>query len=600
MHIQRAIIKNTKSLAHLDIDLRLTAFPSPKDPKPPRVTVLFAANGQGKTTVLESLSLLGHITCMSQIQFRRGQKASWSSNDCMSSALSLAVSEKDKKKGSARPELVSDLANSLPGILKQLETCSLAELLSSSTVAWPLAISGFYLEVSLALQGAQKTTEVLILTPADKSLSTLLSADFTNCIDFQTYATVVYLHEARIEVSALLTQLLSGRSFDLSASGRQRPSNSRISENPTAPFVSYINTDLSDYGRGNDLRESPKALQDHFVEQMVNRIAIPLEENGQFRYFQDLKNAIASALHAPVHEVAHDALVPLNFELMQLAVKNHRLNIEIRRGSRRVSHGITHISAGENEVLFVFLLTLAFRDRPGILLLDEPDLHLATLTKRSFFDTLFTIADLSNHQLIVATHSDAAIYSLHRRGWRLRDVVRLLYTFAPDPNSPLDNHQTVAQYDPKFVSSLLRHRRRNALLRVLRLASSVWLDGLRAARLSWKSLLSEVAVFLTIVTAISALSVPLVSLALDSQLKSEIEELSRSCGKPDSAQCVSQRGAALAAHEARTRVLPSTNVALLSATGSSVLLVAGSVWFKRRRRKKFQAAFREALRRSDA
>lgn len=554
--------------------------------------MLLAANGQGKTTTLEALSLAGHLTCMSVAIHRRGQKAPWSSRDVMPSALWQIPT--DKRRPNPALELTSELQTGIHRILQSLEVKSLKETLETANSDWPLALSGFHFDVRFEHQSETRSLDFLVVCPTEKSLSTILSSEFTNCIQFQNYATVIALQESKIALYALIQQLVSGRSFDISATGK--PSYIRPKPDPLAPFVSYINTDLSDFGRGNDLRESPKSLQDQFIEQMIERIGIPLSADGQFLYFAELKQAISDALRAPVQEVHNDYLIPQQFSLRQLAVANHRLNIEVQRGSKKITGGITHISAGENEVLFVYLLALSFKGRPGILLLDEPDLHLATLTKRNFFDALFRIADLGNHQIVIATHSDSIFYTLNRHGWPLRDVVRLIYTYAPKPSEPLLNHRTVAEYDPHFVSSLLRSRRRYPLGRALQLRVSLIADKLRAKRMGWNLTIGQISIILGVLGGVPALTVPFVSYYFDSQLKTQLASLPSECrlAQPEK-KCEDKRQAILRRHEDMTRSLPTSGIALFSSAAIALVVATIALIVRRVRRRAFQAKFEGAV-----
>lgn len=587
MQINALTIRNTKSLDFLELSLAKSAN-RPNQ----RVHVLLAANGQGKTTTLEALSLVGHLTCMSVSVHRRGQKTAWTPKDVGPSALWQLPT--DKRRANPGLELTSELQTGLLHIHQSLETMSLKETLSTKNPNWPLALSGFHFDVRFEHQSENRSLEFLIVCPAEKSLSTILSSEFTNCIQFQNYATVIVLHESKSDLNSLIQQLVSGRSFDISLSGK--PNHIRPKASPNAPFVSYVNTDLSDFGRGNDLRESPKSLQDQFVEQMIERIGIPLAADGQFLYFADLKQAVSDALRAPVQEVRNDFLIPQQFKLMQLSVSNHRLNIEVQRGSKKISNGITHISAGENEVLFVYLMTLSFKGRPGIILLDEPDLHLATLTKRNFFDVLFRIADLTHHQIVIATHSDSIFYTLNRLGWSLSEVIRLIYTYAEDPNEPLTSHRTVAEYDPHFVSALLRNRRRYSIGRALRLRISLIIDNLKAKRRSWKSMISEISIILGVLGGVPALTVPFVSYYFDSQLKSQLTALDVQCKvNIPKINCEEKREHILRQHEDLTRKLPSSGVAFFSSAATALAIGFVALAVRRYRRKSFQRKFEAAI-----
>ncbi len=61
MHIRSIHIKGLKILTDIKLDFDIEAD----------ATLLFANNGIGKTTILEALSLVGHVSCMRRLRLSR-------------------------------------------------------------------------------------------------------------------------------------------------------------------------------------------------------------------------------------------------------------------------------------------------------------------------------------------------------------------------------------------------------------------------------------------------------------------------------------------------------------------------------------------------
>jgi len=68
-------------------------------------------------------------------------------------------------------------------------------------------------------------------------------------------------------------------------------------------------------------------------------------------------------------------------------------------------HTIEELSSGEKQMLLMIGFTVAFLRPGGILLIDEPDLHIHVSMVSQLMETLELIAEQRNAQLIVASHS---------------------------------------------------------------------------------------------------------------------------------------------------------------------------------------------------
>jgi energy-coupling factor transporter ATP-binding protein EcfA2 len=86
--------------------------------------------------------------------------------------------------------------------------------------------------------------------------------------------------------------------------------------------------------------------------------------------------------------------------------ENGRLVVEGEAESgRRYQHAVEELSSGEKQILLMIGFTIAFLRPGGILLLDEPDLHIHVSMVSQLMETLQLICEERDAQLIVASHS---------------------------------------------------------------------------------------------------------------------------------------------------------------------------------------------------
>jgi energy-coupling factor transporter ATP-binding protein EcfA2 len=86
--------------------------------------------------------------------------------------------------------------------------------------------------------------------------------------------------------------------------------------------------------------------------------------------------------------------------------ENARLVVEEETESgQRYHHAIEELSSGEKQMLLMIGFTMAFLQLGGILLIDEPDLHIHVSMVSQLMETLDLIAKKRSAQLIVASHS---------------------------------------------------------------------------------------------------------------------------------------------------------------------------------------------------
>ncbi|MFN0201843.1 MAG: AAA family ATPase [Bacteroidia bacterium] len=99
---------------------------------------------------------------------------------------------------------------------------------------------------------------------------------------------------------------------------------------------------------------------------------------------------------------------------------------------------ITQLSSGEKQVMLLLLTALLQRDKPCILLLDEPEISLHLEWQRRIIQDILSLN--SNCQLIIATHSP----SIYFNGWNhckfhIEDIITQI-TFENDLALPRTEH----------------------------------------------------------------------------------------------------------------------------------------------------------------
>lgn len=175
---------------------------------------------------------------------------------------------------------------------------------------------------------------------------------------------------------------------------------SRTKRSVQPGIVSYINTDMYDYGIGLDLRESPKHLEFALAPVIVDRLQLfdRADETGPFviRGYERLKDAWE-------HVLPDEGQGLSRFVFWQKKYgppARGTWDIELGPGSGR-----SFVSSGENQLLFLFSMIFALEPRGGILLMDEPELHLSFLASRNLIEELLALAEEMDIQIVVATHT---------------------------------------------------------------------------------------------------------------------------------------------------------------------------------------------------
>jgi predicted ATPase len=420
MRVLEYRLKNFKGIAELS-----TKLPS----EPIALSLIYAPNGQGKTTFLEGLSLIGHLPCMTRLRWGAPARPSW---------YSQRVGE------------------AVVAPTPHLPASSTPEGLWSHNMDHRYAMASFFLEDFVGGENSSKERLriTVIIDVKVYSVSKLLSGGLTD-LDFGRYATVIYDERNEAEVDRLIERLARGRTFS-----RKKGIHEAFPGKPSdiRRFVTYVNTDLNDFGRGNDLRESPKDFTgEEFIEQMQGRLALPFsEEGGDLTFDDDLKVSVSEILKTTPYKFTADVVVP-EFKIRRFAIDSGNLIFRATRFGESEYLDVSNLSAGENEVLFVMLMMLKHKGEHGIILLDEPDLHVARARRGLLFGEIFKSYNTKTQQLLIISHSEPALRSMknykfesnsRRRRVKVKDHLRILMEVRDEGLTP--PRRTVLNYDKGY------------------------------------------------------------------------------------------------------------------------------------------------------
>lgn len=97
-----------------------------------------------------------------------------------------------------------------------------------------------------------------------------------------------------------------------------------------------------------------------------------------------------------------------------------RLRVETSRGGRRGEHSLDDLSAGEHQILIQLYLVSRWLNPGGIVMIDEPDLHLHPSLLNGFHTKLEQIVKERDGQLILTSHNPELWRRYENIGKRVR------------------------------------------------------------------------------------------------------------------------------------------------------------------------------------
>lgn len=436
MRIRKISICNLKLLDFVEMN-----FDEDKD-----ITLLYGKNGIGKTTLLESISLLGHLSTMRRVRLNHKSQEPpkvepsrfWEGlidgsitpvkDEINLSAFRQVLQSYNKE--TSFTELVDNLKNSNQNLNEWFNKFALlgsairfeVEVYEDRKVVFCVyKREDIENKVSITQALGRKKCDDLrmnecfaVIWESDDSenMEALIEGYFRHC----TY------------IIALETLKLKGRSSDYYFLTNKNEEDARES---SIGYVFYLNTDLNDFGRMRDIRESVKDLESDFAQEWIRRFGLKFIDNPkkpggkEFEYKSELEllmsrivsrsspftltRGIRDFISLFFSSPTEPAPTEKPFELTECRIKKDgKLELKARREGYGEAQEIDYLSAGENECFFIFLYLLGTDIENSICLLDEPDLHLSQFSKRPFFENLFAMLKEKKCQVIISTHSGFA------------------------------------------------------------------------------------------------------------------------------------------------------------------------------------------------
>lgn len=462
-------------------------------------TLLYGGNGVGKTTLLEAASLVGHLPCI-PVLAPDGSVAESLLRRVVEGSTEIAVATGRDRPGGRwwsglTPEPTEDPSSYLRRFRKHLTT-------SGHSAVRLKVHNGETIELVVLIRGGEHDADGEsrpILTPL---LSRRDGSGHEFEDDLSLENDLLVARTSSVSAFNLLNdQLFRGRTFSIAGkhhSGDELASRSEYLVGTTGKRrVAYVNTDLNDFGRGNDLRESPKMLGAAFEEQFGQRIRLSFV-NGQYENKEALNGHLDRVLPGSSKHYSDALALSDGLRVDKFSRTDEGIVFKASRGAKQ--YRPQTLSAGENEVLFLFLMCLANAtgadsDEHGILLLDEPDLHLATASRARFFREIEKICG-DRTQAVIASHSESSLIAFgsgaRHLGRRLSRRALVLYAFEPAPGVK----DVSAVYDPRYLGAL------RGMPKVRPAMTRLWIEGSVSPHYGgpvWRALIGVWAWLLTLV-----------------------------------------------------------------------------------------------------
>ncbi len=412
------------------------------------IALIYGQNGVGKTTILEAVSLLGHLATMRRIEMDGAGKTNIQESffldllrrgilhgeqvyrDALQGFCSIEGAfsqirghiEKSEGKTETLDKILfeSELPKSFGAIIK----CRIIPNASR-----PDRELEFYIYFRRVDPESPEKPEGEV---DDENLLSITQALGRKTYDDlrmnNTFALIYRKGDDEDEINSVLKQLVHSCPFTVPDDGSKTGRSYLIlkhtdhKEDTSLGYAFYLNTDLNDFGRMKDVRESVKDIQGDFVEEWVNRLGISFDvsldefnpDRLEFRKKDDLEKAMNEVLRPSAWYRVWDTSRRGVFKLSICEIDKGKIKLKVKREGHIEPLKVDYLSAGENECFFIFMYLLGMSIRNSICLLDEPDLHLTNSSKKPFYNSLYRLLRQNNCQVIVATHSGFAYTMPHR------------------------------------------------------------------------------------------------------------------------------------------------------------------------------------------
>ena len=502
--VQSIVLKDLGAFVDVN-ELDLQSFQS--------TVVLFGSNGAGKTTVLEAVSTIGHLPCLPIWDFSTGKIAASLLREVTGTSQEFAHQDWSDLMTNCPAEPYLDLRAWLDASrLKNwgyggflIHLVDEEELIEFAVVvkarkSTAKTEGNATLTPILSQDSGRALHEIRVAVAFDSSSPPTLNAASEGeqglSDDFSLERDMVVLPGNKRAFRVLNEAVLRGRTFVIH--GKSESIDGNLSWGDSLETVAgvrrvtYINSDLNDFGRGNDLRESPKLLTRSFDRSLTDRLQVPFEE-GKYRYTKQLNEILTDTL--PDDQLGYSDVWALREPLREVQIRQTsegKIDFRIEKGNFSIQPET--LSAGENEIVFLSLaVQSAVRSGDAgarcIVLLDEPDLHLDHSARERFLVALLQATD-RNGQTLVASHSAAAITAI-RKTWKGSPQRHLGVLYKHEV--PTDPYRRGGASDPIIRTSLVYDPRPIAAVNGGARGGfgKRWLHTYRSVQLSAEALLSS-------------------------------------------------------------------------------------------------------------
>ena len=390
MKLRRMSIRNVKAIPALDISFD------------DRVTLLHGANGIGKSTILDCAALLGHLPAMRRLYTSETE-----------AALQPPVLVKMLRR---RTDLEAEILDRLDDVVQYVPSrwtaihrdltkyASVEQWFDDDYIRVPRI--RYEVEIPNLDDFGVVSLIVAMIGPDEITVSHILNR--SRCDDFQMADNAVVFAASNAALDRWLEgQASASTSLVKTISGQFRAIRPIEGAALVGNRVVAINTDLADLGKRDQVRESVKDLHLHFVEE-VDRLNLPFDADvapgrKRFRFFEDLSAILSRVVTDPsaTRSVPDEPFL----RLTTCDVEDGVARVSFKRANEQRSFSADFLSAGENECFFIFLTLLGIDTQNSIVVLDEPELHIAEYCRPAFFAELYGLTDKRRCQVIIATHS---------------------------------------------------------------------------------------------------------------------------------------------------------------------------------------------------
>lgn len=163
-------------------------------------------------------------------------------------------------------------------------------------------------------------------------------------------------------------------------------------------FITYINTDMYQWGIGLDIRESPKDMRKELPQLIKYRLNLT-DNNGALLNSEKVLAFWNRVFEFKERESIATENAPAGRMLKEVSIDDQDQGVVKVGGDARI-----FLSSGENQILFLGLMLEAMEARRSVFLLDEPELHTDIGSAKKLYDELFKNTAFSYNQFIIVSH----------------------------------------------------------------------------------------------------------------------------------------------------------------------------------------------------